>query len=34
MARVFMGKVAIHADDMDDYLQAIADRSEEFKPLR
>ncbi len=34
MAKVFLGRVSIPADQMDDYINSIGDRESEFQPLR
>ena len=34
MAQVFLGRVSISGDQIDNYIEAIGDREAEFQPLR
>ncbi len=33
MAKVFLGRITIPGEKMDNYLEALGNREEEFKPL-
>ncbi|MEL6928197.1 MAG: hypothetical protein AAFO95_06160 [Cyanobacteria bacterium J06600_6] len=34
MAKVFLGRISIPGNQIDDYIEALGDREAEFKPLR